>query len=448
VHYRSSRPARLAALAYTEGRDIHLAPGQEEHLPHEGWHAVQQMQGRVRPTRRLGGVALNEDEGLEREADVMGPAALRSAPTRPTTADESRPARIGRATPAVQRRLVAFGAVADINALIGLLGPASGLTLVWNPVNNQVTIGAVLPGAAPSPTARARLTTITNHATQHAELSVGRSQPLVVVGAFPQPTDLTVTRVQRVDIDDILAIEAGAPGNGVAVAMHEIEENFQAHGVTPVPGVDRFADAHQQAIDIAESPVASELVGPSRRLATVAVPGRIIPSFFLPFFGRIPGAVVPVANMTAIFIDYENYYLGFTVEFVPATLDNRIVNSSRFPVTTVLSRTIDNFATGSSVLPATGAPAIAAVNAAVAANPTATVRIRGFTDEVGPASFNLTLSRQRADSAQAAIAAPTTRVHSEGLGETNFVAPTGPAATAADRARNRRVVITVARPQL
>ena len=29
------------ALAYAQGSDIHLAPGQEQHLPHEAWHVVQ-----------------------------------------------------------------------------------------------------------------------------------------------------------------------------------------------------------------------------------------------------------------------------------------------------------------------------------------------------------------------------------------------------------------------
>ena len=77
VHYNSSQPAQLNALAYAQGSDIHLAPGQERHLPHEAWHVVQQAQGRVRPTMQMkGGVAVNDDAGLEREADVMGAKAL------------------------------------------------------------------------------------------------------------------------------------------------------------------------------------------------------------------------------------------------------------------------------------------------------------------------------------------------------------------------------------
>jgi len=77
VHYSSSKPAQLNALAYTQGQEIHVAPGQEKHLPHEGWHVVQQAQGRVKPTMQMkDGVPVNDDEELEREADVMGGRAL------------------------------------------------------------------------------------------------------------------------------------------------------------------------------------------------------------------------------------------------------------------------------------------------------------------------------------------------------------------------------------
>ncbi len=76
VHYNSARPARLNAFAYTRGQHIEMGPGQERHLPHEGWHVVQQMQGRVRPTVQARGVTINDDEALEREADVMAARAL------------------------------------------------------------------------------------------------------------------------------------------------------------------------------------------------------------------------------------------------------------------------------------------------------------------------------------------------------------------------------------
>lgn len=76
VHYNSDKPAQLQALAYTQGSNIHIAPGQEKHLPHEAWHVVQQMQGRVQSTMQLQGININDNEGLEKEADVIGEKAL------------------------------------------------------------------------------------------------------------------------------------------------------------------------------------------------------------------------------------------------------------------------------------------------------------------------------------------------------------------------------------
>ena len=82
VHYNSPEPAKLDAAAFARGDEIHLAPGQHEHLPHEGWHVVQQRQGRVRQTTRFGQVPVNDDPVLEREADVMGARAVqRKGPT-------------------------------------------------------------------------------------------------------------------------------------------------------------------------------------------------------------------------------------------------------------------------------------------------------------------------------------------------------------------------------
>ncbi|MYM67124.1 DUF4157 domain-containing protein [Pseudoduganella sp. FT55W] len=77
VHYNSDRPAQLNAHAYAQGSDIHVAPGQEQHLPHEAWHVVQQAQGRVQPTTQMKeSTPVNDDPGLESEADVMGAKAL------------------------------------------------------------------------------------------------------------------------------------------------------------------------------------------------------------------------------------------------------------------------------------------------------------------------------------------------------------------------------------
>jgi hypothetical protein len=76
VHYNSPKPAQLQALAYTRGTEIYVAPGQEKHLPHEAWHAVQQMMGRVKPMKPMMGEQLNDDEGMEREASEGGRLAI------------------------------------------------------------------------------------------------------------------------------------------------------------------------------------------------------------------------------------------------------------------------------------------------------------------------------------------------------------------------------------
>jgi hypothetical protein len=77
VHYNSDKPSQLQAHAYAQGSEIHLAPGQERHLQHEAWHVVQQAQGRVRPTMQMkGNLPVNDDAGLESEADVMGAKAV------------------------------------------------------------------------------------------------------------------------------------------------------------------------------------------------------------------------------------------------------------------------------------------------------------------------------------------------------------------------------------
>jgi len=83
VHNNSSQPAQLNALSYEKGRDIHVAPGQEKHLLHEAWHVVHQAQGRVKPAiQHEGGVPVNDDKGLEREADAMGVKAMEAGPPR------------------------------------------------------------------------------------------------------------------------------------------------------------------------------------------------------------------------------------------------------------------------------------------------------------------------------------------------------------------------------
>ena len=87
VHFNSSKPDQLQARAYAQGTDIHLAAGQEKHLPHEAWHVVQQKQGRVKPTIQARGLPINDDRGLEREANRAGDKAQQTSFTHPHTTE-------------------------------------------------------------------------------------------------------------------------------------------------------------------------------------------------------------------------------------------------------------------------------------------------------------------------------------------------------------------------
>lgn len=85
VHPDSAAAPEVGALAYTQGTDIHFAPGQfkpdtsagQQLLGHELAHVVQQSEGRVQPTTEIGGMPVNDNEGLEHEADVLGAKAAR-----------------------------------------------------------------------------------------------------------------------------------------------------------------------------------------------------------------------------------------------------------------------------------------------------------------------------------------------------------------------------------
>ena len=83
--HQGPRSQALGAQAYTQGTDIHFAPGEYQPssqsgqalLGHELAHVVQQSQGRVQATAQAKGVGINDDAGLEREADEMGARAAR-----------------------------------------------------------------------------------------------------------------------------------------------------------------------------------------------------------------------------------------------------------------------------------------------------------------------------------------------------------------------------------
>ena len=83
IHQNSDQATKVGALAYTQGNDVHFAPGQfnpsskggQELLGHELTHVVQQREGKVKPTTEIAGKAVNDDKHLEAEADKKGAEA-------------------------------------------------------------------------------------------------------------------------------------------------------------------------------------------------------------------------------------------------------------------------------------------------------------------------------------------------------------------------------------
>jgi outer membrane protein OmpA-like peptidoglycan-associated protein len=332
------------------------------------------------------------------------------------------------ARPVLQRKLIATGS--DVAQFIALVEPAIGLQLSHDPATNEITaIGSlVTPGT--SPQLESILTMVMDHPTQNAEVNFGRGQHRVAIGAFPNPSDLTGSTVQRIDIDDIENIEAGAPGHGLAQLAHEITENFAAHAHVPVAGTDLFPDAHRQGT-AAESAVAGDLVAVGAdKVAARAAPG-------------------PSANVTIQVRDFTTHFLVWTQTrtITGGVADFAVSNARTAQRVNVNIHTIDGFANNGDAMPATGAAFVAAALADLTAHPQATAHIRGFADSNGTPAVNNPLSQRRAQNVAAALTAGGGigggSLHVVGRGATDFVAGN---ATEADRARNRRVEIVVDEP--
>ena len=83
VHPDSPDAPSVGAVAYTQGSDIHFAPGRfspntsagQRLLGHELAHVQQQSQGRVPPTTEVNGLPVNDNPALEEEADRLGSKA-------------------------------------------------------------------------------------------------------------------------------------------------------------------------------------------------------------------------------------------------------------------------------------------------------------------------------------------------------------------------------------
>ncbi len=86
IHQNSKSAEEAGALAYAQGNNVHFAPGQfdpgskkgQELIGHEMTHVAQQREGKVAATTTLGtGMKVNDNPGLEKEADEIGAKAAK-----------------------------------------------------------------------------------------------------------------------------------------------------------------------------------------------------------------------------------------------------------------------------------------------------------------------------------------------------------------------------------
>ncbi len=83
IHQNSAQAEKVNAQAFTQGNDLHFAPGKydpssekgKELLGHELVHKVQQSEGRVQANTSVAGMPVNNDHALEHEADTLGAKA-------------------------------------------------------------------------------------------------------------------------------------------------------------------------------------------------------------------------------------------------------------------------------------------------------------------------------------------------------------------------------------
>lgn len=121
----------------------------------------------------------------------------------------------------------------------------------------------------------------------------------------------------------------------------------------------------------------------------------------------------------------------------------KLPTSRRDPRGEVFSLAGDAFASGQASLTGTAASSVKALAAYLQAGPSAAVKIEGHSDNQGAAAANLTLSQRRADAVRDALVAAgvsRSKVQAVGRGQLQPVADN---ASAAGRARNRRVEIII-----
>lgn len=141
IHEGPQAPA-IGALAFTQGNNVHFAPGEydpasqsgQELLGHELAHVVQQAEGRVQATSQAKGAPLNDDPALEGEADRMGALAARGQAARASAA----PAPLGPEGETLQAKLAPAGTSAASAAGSQVVQMTPAFRIEGNPKNRKI----------------------------------------------------------------------------------------------------------------------------------------------------------------------------------------------------------------------------------------------------------------------------------------------------------------------
>ncbi|MEM7367435.1 MAG: DUF4157 domain-containing protein [Bacteroidota bacterium] len=230
VHHNSSKPADLQAHAYTQGSEIHIGPGQEKHLPHEAWHVVQQKHGRVQPTMQFNGANINDDTGLEREADLMGETVMQrkyqppSSLNRTAISVSSAPLQMvwgGKLLGGLGGMIGAGGVLAGIGAGIGSMFPGLGTALGAAVGGGIGAIGGLVAGGMLGHQRDQRVEREARIQQSLHQIQVNRPQLAARAGGIANP-------LEKAWASDILANDTGVPDPAADLAhFHHPFLNFQ-----------------------------------------------------------------------------------------------------------------------------------------------------------------------------------------------------------------------------
>jgi hypothetical protein len=260
----------------------------------------------------------------------------------------ARRAQAGAGNRALARRLRLSGSAVD--AFKKLVEPVAAVDISGD---DPATVAPYDAGAPQSGTLKSILLTASTDPDNDAKIELGRNLAGVMIGKFGD--------TQRIDMNDVEALEKGSPGTGFSKLAHEIAENYESHK-HPDEG---FSGAHRHGGIANENVVLSEMgVGGDRhseRLYTRADGSQAYAQDFGTYVLHMEMTRHDVGDPDEKDVVYD------TVRRVP--------NSD---LEQVYQATISGFAAGSDAVPGDLTATAQAAVAALKANPRSFVRIEGY----------------------------------------------------------------------